>query len=349
MPKRALITGITGQDGSYLAEFLLEKGYEVYGFLRRTSTDPFLRIELLVLEKKIKLIHGCLRDRAALQRAVEESQPDEIYNLGAQSHVGLSFECPEETWEINYHGVGRLVQEAMKFNPDIKIYQASTSEMFGTTRPPQDERSPFNPISPYAEAKTRAHQDYVAGYREKHGLFICSGILFNHESPRRGKHFVTRKITYSLAKIKLGLQKYLELGNLLAWRDWGFAGDYVKAMWLMLQRDKPEDFVVATGESHLVQEFVSLAGEYIDMPIHWSGAGRTQLGYNERSEIIIRINKDFYRPNEVNHLRGDARKAEERLGWKPKINFQNLVDMMARADLELVSKENGITITKPSL
>lgn len=344
MPKRALITGITGQDGSYLAEFLLEKEYEVYGLIRRSSTEPFLRIEDLVLSKKIKPISGNLRDSATIRAAVKEARPDEIYNLAAQSDVKISFDCQDETWETNYHGVGRLIHAAMEVNPEVRIYQASTSEMFGATRPPQNEQSPFNPVSPYAEAKTRAHEDYVMGYREKHGLFICSGILFNHESPRRGKHFVTRKVTHSLAKIKLGLQKCLELGNLSAWRDWGFAGDYVEAMWMMLQRDKPEDFVVATGESHLVQEFVELAGQYIDMPIRWSGAGQTQLGYSRSDEIIIKVNKDFYRLNEVNHLRGDARKAEEKLGWKPRINFNNLVDMMARADLELVSRESGIPI-----
>jgi len=340
MSKRALITGITGQDGSYLAEFLLKKDYEVYGLIRRVSTEPLLRIERLVLDKKIKLITGNMRDPATIRTAIAESRPDEIYNLGAQSDVGISFHCEDETWDTNYHGTGRLVLAAMEFNPKVKIYQASTSEMFGTTRPPQNEQSPFQPVSPYAKAKTRAHEDYVVGYREKHGLFICSGILFNHESPRRGKHFVTRKITYSLAKIKLGLQKRLELGNLQSWRDWGFAGDYVEAMWLMLQQNAPEDFVIATGESHMVEEFVEQAGQYIEMPIVWSGAGINKVGYNELDEIIVRVNKDFYRPNEVRHLRGDASKAKEILGWKPRITFKNLVDMMARTDLELVRHEN---------
>ena len=223
--KRALITGITGQDGSYLAELLLDKGYEVFGFMRRSSTEPLLRIEKLVLDKRINLINGDLRDKAAIVRAVVEAQPHEIYNLAAQSDVGISFRCPEETWEINYHGLGRLVNTVLESKLSPKIYQASTSEMFGETPPPQNESSLFQPVSPYAKAKLRAHEDYVVGYREKHGLFICSGILFNHESPRRGKHFVTRKITHSLAKIKLGLQECLELGNLEAKRDWGHAKD----------------------------------------------------------------------------------------------------------------------------
>ncbi len=334
--KRALITGITGQDGSYLAEFLLEKGYEVYGFLRRSSTDPLLRIENLVLSRKIKLINGDLRDIAAIQRAVNETQPDEIYNLAAQSDVGISFRCPEETWEINYHGVGRLVIEAMKINPRVKIYQASTSEMFGRTAPPQNESSPFAPVSPYATAKLRAHEDYVLGYREKHGLFICSGILFNHESPRRGKHFVTRKITHSLAKIALGQQSHIELGNLEARRDWGFAGDYVQAMWMMLQQPTPEDFVVGTGENRSVKEFAQIAVASLGWRIFWEGHGLDCVGKDRSGKIIIRVNREFYRPAEVNCLLADSRKAKKMLGWQPQIVFEQLVEMMMEYDLKLV-------------
>lgn len=340
MTKRALITGITGQDGSYLAEFLLSKGYKVFGFLRRSSTEPLLRIEDLVLNKRIKLINGDLRDIAAIGRAIKKARPDEIYNLAAQSDVGVSFSCPEETWEINYHGLGRLVNEAIKTNPRVKIYQASTSEMFGRTSPPQNESSPFSPVSPYANAKLRAYEDYVLGYRQRHNLFICSGILFNHESPRRGKHFVTRKIIYSLAKIKLGLQKKcLELGNLEAKRDWGFAGDYVEAMWLMLQQNRPDDFVVATGESHSVEQFVEYAANIMGIYISWKGTGVNRVGLDQKGRIIVKVNKEFYRPSEVNYLLGDSSKARKILGWKPKVNFFDLVKMMVESDLKLVKSK----------
>lgn len=272
--KKALITGITGQDGSYLAEQLVEKNYKVFGLLRRTSNDPTHRIEKLVLEKKIELIYGNLRDQASIERALQIAQPDEIYNLAAQSHVGISFECPDETWDINYHGVKRLVDAALAQNPKVKIYQASTSEMFGATPPPQNEQSPFQPVSPYAEAKTRAHNEFIKGYRESKGSFTCSGILFNHESPRRGSNFVTRKITISMAKMKLGKQEFIELGNLDAKRDWGFAGDYVDAMWRILQQEKPDDFVVGTGESHSVREFVELAAQECGFTISWTGQSK---------------------------------------------------------------------------
>lgn len=338
MPKRALITGITGQDGSYLAEFLLEKDYEIYGLLRRCSTEPLLRIERMVLDKKIKLIHGNLRDSATIRTALGQSKPDEIYNLAAQSDVGISFHCEDETWETNYHGVGRLVQAATELNPEVKIYQASTSEMFGNTPPPQNEHSLFRPASPYAKAKLKAHEDYVVGYREKHGLFICSGILFNHESPRRGKHFVTRKITHSLAKIKLGLQSHLELGNLHAKRDWGFAGDYVEAMWMMLQRPEPEDFVIATGISHTVEEFVELAASFVGINLGWSGGGIDQIGRDRHGKLVVKIDPAFLRPKDVEDLRGDVGKAHRELGWQPKAEFEELVEMMVKADLELVAR-----------
>jgi GDPmannose 4,6-dehydratase len=330
--KKALITGITGQDGSYLAELLLNKGYEVYGFIRRTSNDPMVRLGNI--SKKINFVYGNLRDIAAIERALEASQPDEIYNLAAQSDVGISFKCPEETMEINYYGVGRLVNAAMKLNPKVRIYQASTSEMFGKTSPPQNEESPFQPVSPYGEAKLKAHEDFVVGYREKHGLFICSGFLFNHESPRRGEHFVTRKITISLAKIKLGLQDYFELGNLEAKRDWGFAGDYVEVMWRMLQQEEPEDFVISTGESHSVRDFVNAAAKALDMKIIWEGSGLNEVAKNENGKIILKINKEFYRPNEVAYLLGDSTKAKKELNWGLKVSFKELVSLMAQHDLD---------------
>jgi len=331
--KRALITGITGQDGSYLAEFLTDKGYKVYGLMRRVSTDPLMRIEHLHLSKKIELIYGDLRDLNSVSRAIKESKPDEIYNLAAQSHVGVSFKCPEETVEINYFGVGRLVNEAIKQNEAVKIYQASTSEMFGKTKPPQNEQSKFCPVSPYAEAKLRAHEDYVVGYREKYNLFICSGILFNHESPRRGKHFVTRKITHSMAKIKLGLQDYFELGNLNVKRDWGYAKEYVRAMWMMLQQKKPKDFVIATGESHSVRDFVEATAKALDIKIQWRGRGLKKVAVDENDRVILKINKDFYRPAEVNYLLGDARHARKVLKWAPETSFEELVQIMSEADL----------------
>jgi GDPmannose 4,6-dehydratase len=336
--KRALITGITGQDGSYLAEHLLGLGYEVWGLVRRTSLDPHMRIEHLTLPKRIKLIYGNLRDAATLREALKQSNPDEIYNLAAQSDVWVSFKCPDETMEINYHGLGRLVHEAMKHNPKVRIYQASTSEMFGKTRPPQNETSSFRPVSPYGEAKLRAHEEYVKGYRENNGLFICSGFLFNHESPRRGEHFVTRKITISLAKIKLGLQDSFALGNLEAKRDWGFAGDYVKAMHKMLQQKKPVDYVIATGISHTVRQFVEAVAETLGMPIHWNGKGLKEVGKTKNGRTVITISKEFYRPNEVHHLEGDSRKAQKKLGWKIETPFKNLVALMAHTDYERLKK-----------
>jgi GDPmannose 4,6-dehydratase len=330
--KKALITGITGQDGSYLTELLLSKGYEVYGLIRRTSHDPFI-LFAPEAHAAIKIIYGNLRDTGALERAIEQSQPDEVYNLAAQSDVGISFMCPEETVEINYYGVGRLVNALQKIKPDARIYQASTSEMFGKTNPPQNEHSPFQPVSPYGEAKLKAHQDFVVGYREKHGLFISSGILFNHESPRRGEHFVTRKITLSLAKIKCGLQDSFELGNLNAQRDWGFAGDYVEAMWLMLQQEKPDDFVVATGETHTVREFLQETAGALDMHLTFEGAGVEEVAKDESGKIIVKVNPKFYRPAEVDALRGDATKAKKTLGWVPKTTFKELARMMAQSDL----------------
>lgn len=336
--KRALITGVTGQDGSYLAEYLLKKGYEVWGLARRTSLDPHMRIEHLTLPRHIKLVYGNLRDEATLRETLSQSHPDEIYNLAAQSDVGISFKCPDETMDINCYGLGRLAYQAMKLNPKVRIYQASTSEMFGNTNPPQNETSSFAPVSPYGEAKLRAHEDYVKKYRKEHGLFICSGFLFNHESPRRGEHFVTRKITISLAKVKLGLQDSFALGNLDAKRDWGFAGDYVKAMHKMLQQKKPEDYVIATGQTHTVREFVDAATEAINMPIKWSGKGLKEVGKTKDGRTVVTISKEFYRPNEVHHLLGDSRKAQRKLGWKVGTTFKELAVLMAKADYERLKK-----------
>jgi GDPmannose 4,6-dehydratase len=338
--KRALITGITGQDGSYLAEHLFSLGYEVWGFVRRTSLDPMMRIEGIATSRQVKFLYGNLRDIASITRALEEAQPDEIYNLAAQSDVGISFKVPEETMEINYHGVGRLVNEAMKLNPKVRIYQASTSEMFGKTHPPQNEQSIFAPVSPYGEAKLKAHEDYVVGYRERHGLYICSGLLFNHESPRRGAHFVTRKITISLAKIKLGLQDHFSLGNLDAKRDWGFAGDYVKVMQLMLSQDTPEDYVISTGISHTVRDFVEAAAKALDMPLTWSGKGLEEVAKDANGKVILSISKEFYRPMEVDYLLGDSTKARAQLGWEPVTSFGELVTMMAQADLAHFSRHD---------
>ncbi len=339
--KRALITGITGQDGSYLAELLLEKGYEVYGLMRRTSLDPLLRLGDIARERRVALLYGDLRDLAAIERALEAARPDEIYNLAAQSDVGVSFKVPEETFEVNYLGVGRLVNAALPRNSAVRIYQASTSEMFGRTRPPQNESSPFAPVSPYGRAKLKAHEDFVVGYRARHGLHISSGILFNHESPRRGGHFVTRKITISLAKVKLGLQPHVELGNLDARRDWGFAGDYVRAMWRMLQEPAADDYVIATGESRSVREFVEAAARELGMEIRWEGAGEREVGKDGGGRVVVKVNPEFYRPAEVDALTGDASKVRRKLGWKPEVDFRGLVSMMARADYERLKKLHG--------
>jgi len=331
--KRALITGITGQDGSYLAEFLLDKGYEVHGLMRRSSTEPLIRIQDLVFDEKVSLHMGDLRDSESMRRVIERVSPDEIYNLAAQSDVGISFECPEESYAINYEGVRNVVAAAYNHNKNIRVYQASTSEMFGKTNPPQNENTAFQPVSPYAEAKHKAHEDIVLKYRNDLGMHISSGILFNHESPRRGKHFVTRKITHSLAKVMLGLQSHVTLGNLDAKRDWGYAGDYVDAMWRMLQQDKADDYVIATGESRTVREFVEAAGNALGMPITWEGNGVNEVGKDSRGNVIVKISERFYRPHEVDYLLGDATKAKEKLGWTPKTSFQELVDMMIASDL----------------
>lgn len=339
MKKKALITGITGQDGSYLAEFLLKKDYQVYWLVRRTSNDPLIRIDDLSTQREIILENGNLRDLSTVSRVMQKVIPDEVYNLAAQSHVGVSFDCPEETLDINYYGFGRVVNEAIKANSRVRIYQASTSEMFGNSPPPQNEKTPFAPVSPYAEAKLKAYEDFVVHYRNK-WFFISSGILFNHESPRRGHHFVTKKISTSLVKIKLGLQDVLELGNLDASRDWGFAGDYVEAMWLMLQQDSPKDFVIATGITHTVRDFVNLACACLWISIRWEWVWLWEFAIDlSTGKKIVIINEKFYRPNEVNYLLWDASRANKELLWQPKVHFAELVKTMVDFDYKQLSNK----------
>ena len=323
MTKRALITGITGQDGSYLAELLLSKGYEVYGVIRRLSTPNTERIAHILPDIKL-LLHADLIDQSSLTRALDRAQPDEVYNLAAMSHVGTSFSQPVATGEYNGLGAVKLLDACYRSNPKIRFYQASTSELFGNVAmPPQNEKSTMHPRSPYGTAKLYAHKA-VANYREAYGMFACAGILFNHESPRRGLDFVTRKITHGVARIKAGLQHHLTLGNLNAYRDWGYAPEYVEAMWLMLQQEEPEDFVIATGESHSVGEFAHRAFE----------AAGIAHPYN-RTEI----DSDLWRPADVNVLCGDYTKTKERLGWQPKTKFAELVPLMVEADMRLVAQE----------
>jgi GDPmannose 4,6-dehydratase len=324
--RRALITGITGQDGSYLAELLLEKEYEVFGMVRRASSENFDRIEHLV--GHVNLVQGDLLDPASLMAVLEEAQPHEVYNLAAQSFVPTSWNQPVLTAEFTAVGVTRLLEAIRRIDPAIRVYQASSSEMFGKVREvPQTELTPFYPRSPYGVAKVYGHFITV-NYRESYDLFAVSGILFNHESPRRGLEFVTRKVSDGVARIKLGLADELLLGNLDAKRDWGYAGDYVRAMWLMLQQDEPADYVVATGQEHSVREFVELSFAY---------AGLEQDGH-------VRLDERFLRPAEVDHLVGDPSKAREQLGWEPEVSFQELVEMMVDADLERLSRvPTGIT------
>lgn len=316
MTKRALITGITGQDGSYLAELLLEKGYEVFGMVRRSSSEKVERIQHL--RDRLELVQGDLHDQSSLLSCIAEVKPDEVYNLAAQSFVPTSWNQPMLTGDITGLGVTRVLEAIRSVKPDAKFYQASSSEMFGKVREtPQTELTPFYPRSPYGVAKVYGHFITV-NYRESYDLFACSGILFNHESPRRGLEFVTRRVTNGVAKIKLGLAKELKLGNLDAKRDWGFAGDYVEAMWLMLQQSAADDFVIATGETHSVRELVALAFEHVGL--NW--------------EQYVKIDERLLRPAEVDLLVGDASKAEQKLGWKPKVNFAQLVGMMVEADVK---------------
>ncbi|MDA8805007.1 GDP-mannose 4,6-dehydratase [Candidatus Pelagibacter bacterium] len=343
--KKALITGITGQDGSYLAEFLINKGYKVHGIKRRTSLINTDRIDHLyqdIEHKKKTLIlhHGDLTDTASLIRIIQAIEPDEIYNLAAQSHVAVSFEAPVYTANSDALGVLRILEaiRILKFEKKTKFYQAGTSELYGAVQEtPQTEKTPFYPRSPYAAAKLYAHWITV-NYREAYDIFACNGILFNHESPVRGETFVTRKITKALAKIKLGLQNKLYLGNLNAKRDWGHAKDYVEAQWLILQQSKPEDFVIATGEHYTVRDFIIVACKYLDMEIKWKGKGIDEVGFIDDKDVI-NINPRYFRPTEVDSLLGDASKARKKLNWSPKISFEELVKEMIINDFDLEKKK----------
>jgi GDPmannose 4,6-dehydratase len=340
MKKRALITGITGQDGAYLAELLLDKGYEVHGLKRRASTFNTARIDHLheephQVDRRFFLHHGDLTDSTSLLHVLDKVRPDEVYNLGAQSHVAVSFEEPEYTTNSDAVGTLRLLESLRTLALDeTRFYQASTSELFGrVSETPQSERTPFHPRSPYGVAKLYAYWITV-NYREAYGMFACNGILFNHESPRRGETFVTRKITRALARIHLGLQDCLYLGNLDSLRDWGHARDYVEAMWLMLQQNAPDDFVIATGEQRSVREFVTLAASVLGMDVKWSGSGLEEVG-RVGDRVVVRIDPRYLRPAEVDSLLGDPRKAKDKLGWRPRVSFEELVSGMVAADLEL--------------
>ena len=348
MKKKALITGITGQDGSYLAEFLLNKGYKVHGIKRRTSLINTDRIDHLYQDPGIKnrnfiLHHGDLTDSSSLIKIIQEVQPNEIYNLAAQSHVAVSFEVPEYTANSDALGALRILEaiRALKLEKKTKYYQASTSELFGDVKEtPQNENTPFYPRSPYGVAKLYAYWITV-NYREAYGIYACNGILFNHESPVRGETFVTRKITRALARIKLGLQKKLYLGNLDAYRDWGHAKDFVEAQWLILQQKKPEDFVIATGKQYSVRDFINIASNQLGMEIKWSGRGLKEVGLLNGKEII-KIDPRYFRPAEVETLLGDARKAKTKLKWRPKISFKNLVKEMIEEDLILAKNDRQL-------
>lgn len=335
--KKALITGITGQDGSYLAEFLLSKNYEVYGLVRRKSKLDFNNAEHL--KGKVNFIFGDMTDSASLLRAMEIAKPDEIYNLAAQSFVTTSWETPLSTADINAIGVTNLLEAVRLVKPDTRVYQASTSEMFGKVQAvPQNESTPFYPRSPYGVSKLYGHW-IVKNYRESYGMFACSGILFNHESERRGAEFVTRKITIAVAKIKAGKQDVLELGNLDASRDWGHSADYVRAMWMMLQQPTADDFVVASGKTHSVREFVTLAFKAADMELEWHGKGVKEFATLKGSEkAIVKVNPKFFRPAEVDMLIGDASKAQRILGWHPEISYEELVSRMVASDMKLLAE-----------
>ena len=352
MKKKALITGITGQDGSYLAEFLLEKGYEVHGIKRRTSLFNTDRIDHIYKDPhsadcNLFLHYGDMTDSSSLTRIIQKVRPAEIYNLAAQSHVAVSFEEPEYTADSD--GIGALrILEAIRIlglEKTTKFYQASTSELYGEVREtPQTESTPFYPRSPYAVAKMYAYWITV-NYRESYGMFACNGILFNHESPRRGETFVTRKITRALARIKLGLQDCLYLGNMDALRDWGHAKDYVRMQWMMLQQDKPDDFVIATGVQYSVRDFVNIAAKEIDMPIEWEGVGVEEKGYSN-GRCVVQVDSRYFRPAEVETLLGDPSKAKEKLGWTPEITFRELVaemmfEDMKSAELDEIAKDHG--------
>jgi GDPmannose 4,6-dehydratase len=344
MKKKALITGVTGQDGAYLAEFLVNKGYEVHGVKRRSSSFNTARIDHLFQElheqhQTFILHHGDMTDSSSLMHIIQQTRPDEIYNLAAQSHVAVSFEEPEYTANSDALGTLRLL-EAIRILGMVdrtKFYQASTSELFGgVSKTAQNEETPFHPRSPYGVAKLYAHW-ITTNYREAYGLFACNGILFNHESPVRGETFVSRKISRALARIKLGAQQCLYLGNLDAYRDWGHAKDYIEAQWLMLQQDTPEDYVIATGETHSVREFVELAAQELDIELKWQGSGIDETGIDQYGNTVVRIDERYFRPAEVDFLLGDANKARQKLGWAPKCTFPELVAEMVKHDLAAAS------------
>lgn len=343
--KRALIIGITGQDGSYLAELLLSKGYEVHGMIRRSSSFNTSRLEGIYQDphtdnRDLILHYGDLSDSQSINNIIKKSNPDEVYNLGAQSHVRVSFDIPEYTTDIDALGTLRLLDAIKESGLPIKFYQAGSSEMFGKVlEMPQKETTPFNPQSPYACAKVFSHM-ICTNYRDSYNMFVCNGILFNHESPRRGRTFVTKKIVEGLVDIILRKKETLYLGNLDAKRDWGYAKDYVEAMWLMLQKETPDDYVVATGETHSVREFIEYAGELLGYKMSWKGKDLEEVGFEENSNNeIIKIDATYYRPSEVDVLQGDATKAKERLGWEPKVTFKELVEIMMKEEFE----ERGIS------
>ena len=336
--KKALITGITGQDGSYLSELLLEKGYEVYGIMRRKSVVDYGNVEHI--KDKIHFIYADMTDPISLITAMKISQADEVYNLAAQSFVATSWEQPLATADIDAIGVTNMLEAIRTVKPEARFYQASTSEMFGLVQAiPQCETTPFYPRSPYGVAKLYGHW-ITKNYRESYGLYACSGILFNHESERRGKEFVTRKITDAVARIKFGKQECLELGNMDSKRDWGHSKDYVRAMWLMLQQDKADDYVIATNETRTVREFVEIAFKHAGIEIEWSGSGVDETGKNRADgKVIVKVNPKFFRPAEVDILLGNPAKAEEKLGWKRDISFSELVERMVKNDMMLVENE----------
>ncbi len=345
--KRALITGITGQDGSYLAELLLEKGYEVHGMIRRASVFNTERIDHLYQdphENNISLFlhYGDLVDSSNISRLIEKIKPDEIYNLAAQSHVAVSFATPEYTGEVDGLGTLRLLDAIKDLKIKTRFYQASTSELYGKVQEiPQNEETPFNPRSPYGIAKLYAHW-MVKNYREAYDLYAVNGILFNHESPRRGKRFVTRKITRAAVRIAKGLQQKLYLGNLNAQRDWGYAKDYVEMMWMMLQQDRPDDYVIASGQAHTVREFAELAFKYLGIELEWAGVGLQEVGIDRKNgRVLIEVDPSYFRPTEVELLIGDPTKAIKKLGWKPRVSFAELIKIMVEADLKNIEKKQG--------
>lgn len=347
--KKALITGITGQDGSYLAELLLDKGYEVHGIIRRASTFNTERIDHIYQdphEKNVRLFlhYGDLVDSSSINQLIMAISPDEIYNLAAQSHVAVSFDIPEYTSEVDALGALRILDAIKNSKKEIRFYQASTSELYGKVlEVPQNENTPFYPRSPYAVAKLYSYW-IIKNYREAYDMYAANGILFNHESPRRGKRFVTRKITRAVAKIVKGEQNKLYLGNLNAKRDWGFAKDYVEMMWLMLQKNKPEDYVVATGKTHTVREFAEFAFKYAGIDLEWQGEDVEEKGIDKKTgKVLVEVDPKYFRPTEVDLLIGDPAKAKEKLGWEPRVTFKNLVEMMVDAD---INGENNIDINK---